>query len=162
MKRTLVCLLLFTAAAACTPKETAVRLKVEVKTNQGDAVNAAVVSIDGKALGQTDNSGAFTGEVKLPIGAKKKVEVRKESDTYYFAPYFQSFAVGESGPQDLGVNATLYFVPKPLPAGAVARAARRSRPSRHRLLGQQGQKTPQLGTPRRSTRPPPKTTSSPA
>src|SRR5690606_23423049 len=49
----------------------------------------------------------------LPAQSRKRLEVKKDSDIYYFAPFFESFVVGEATPQDVNVQATLYFVPKP-------------------------------------------------
>ncbi len=101
---------------ACVEKEGEVKIRVQVKTNQGDPVNGATVALDGKPLGETDNHGAFATQVKVPVGTKPKLEVKKESDAYYFAPYYETFAV-TAGEQDFEVKATLYFVPKPSPDG---------------------------------------------
>ena len=103
---------------ACTPKETTVRFHVDARTNQGEPVSAAAVIVDGKILGETANNGSFSGEIKLPVSAKSRVELRKDSDTYYFAPYVQSFEVSSVTPQDVAVAAILYFVPKPSPTSA--------------------------------------------
>ena len=109
-------LVLLTAffAAGCFNKEGEVHVKVDVKTNQGDPVSDAHIAIDGKPIGKTDSQGRFAADINLPVGSKPKLEVKKDSDAYYFAPYFESFAVVE-GAQDIGVDATLYFVPKPSP-----------------------------------------------
>ncbi len=121
--RTLAVAVLLSSMWACVAKETKVQLKVAVKTNQGEPVHAATVQLDGKSLGATNNAGRFDGEVSLPAGAKKRLEIHKDSDTYYFAPYYQAFEVDPSGPQELAVVATLYFVPKPAPVAPAKVAA---------------------------------------
>ena len=115
---------LISSMMACVAKETKVRLKIEARTNQGEPVHAARVLLDGKNLGATSNAGRFETEVSLPAGAKKKVEVHKDSDTYYFAPYYQAFEVEGPGPQEIAVAATLYFVPKPLAPGSAKEPAK--------------------------------------
>lgn len=97
----------------CTPKEATLSLKANVKTNQGDPVQGAVVAIDGKSLGETDINGIFESEIKVAIGERRRVEIKKDSDVYYFAPYYENFTLADAQPQELALNAVLYFVPKP-------------------------------------------------
>ena len=111
----------------CTPKDQAVRLKIEAKTNQGEPISGAVVSLDGKPVGETDLSGHFVTDQTIPTGTKPRLEVKKDSDTYYFAPYYESFAVNEgtaAGDESVVLEkefkATLYFVPKPKPGDMTA------------------------------------------
>ncbi len=99
--------------SGCTGKEATVALQATVKTNQGDPVQGAVISMDGKVLGETNLQGVFETKVNVPVGVKKKIEVKKESDAYYFAPYYESFTLADSAPQELALSAVLYFVPKP-------------------------------------------------
>ena len=102
-----------TLSSGCWKKEAAVHFKVEAKTNQGDPVDQALVVLDGKTLGKTNELGLFEGEAKLPVGARKRLEVKKESDAYYFAPYYETFSAPDSHALDMEIAATLYFVPKP-------------------------------------------------
>ncbi len=100
-------------ATSCMKREARVRFRVEAKTNQGDPVSAAIVALDGIELGRTNALGLFEGDTDLPVGARRRLEVKKESAQYYFAPYYETFSVGDAKPLDLDVAATLYFVPKP-------------------------------------------------
>lgn len=110
----------------CTGKEATVALTANVKTNQGDPVQGAVVSIDGKALGETNLNGIFETRINVPVGLKNKVEVKKESESYYFAPYYESFTLADSLAQELTLNAVLYFVPKPSAQSAEIAATEKS------------------------------------
>ena len=96
----------------CTEKKVEVTLRIEVKTNQGDAVADAAVKLDGELIGQSDTNGQLAVKLQLPSKARKKIEVTKQSDKYYFAPFFESFVVPEVG-KEQSVTATLFFVPKP-------------------------------------------------
>jgi hypothetical protein len=114
MKAKIAALLLALAfLSGCTGKEATVVLQATVKTNQGDPVQGAVISMDGKAIGETNLQGIFETKVNVPVGVKKKIEVKKESEAYYFAPYYESFTLADSAPQELALSAVLYFVPKP-------------------------------------------------
>ncbi|MBM4250856.1 MAG: PEGA domain-containing protein [Deltaproteobacteria bacterium] len=118
MVRQVTIWLLVALSLCCKPKETTVRFLVDARTNQGEPVHAAQVIVDGKIIGQTTNDGAFRGELKLPVAATKKLEIKKDSDTHYFAPYTQTFDVSSVTPQEVTVAAVLYFVPKPSPESA--------------------------------------------
>lgn len=117
---------------ACTPKDQAVRLRIEAKTNQGEPVSGAVVSLDGKPIGETDLTGQFLSDKTLPVGSKPRIEVRKDSDQYYFAPFNETFTVAEAAasesgdvaaPAEVALKAVLYFVPKPKPGDETADVA---------------------------------------
>jgi hypothetical protein len=108
---------------ACTEKDSKVRLNVTVKTNQGDPIDGAEISLDGKPIGVSATTGAFQTELDLKMQSRQRLEVKKNSDAYYFAPFFESFIVSSNPTQDVNITATLYFVPKPTPDGAVMEAA---------------------------------------
>lgn len=116
-------LAMFALTGGCWKKDAVVHIKVEAKTNQHDAVSAATVALDGQVLGKTGNDGKFEGETKLPVGARRRLEVKKDSDKYYFAPYFETFSVPDANPLELSVQAVLYFVPKPTPGADDKRPA---------------------------------------
>jgi hypothetical protein len=122
LHRLVLASLLLTASWSCKKNDSEVRIHVEVKTNQGDPVDKAQVLIDGRKLGETSNAGQLKAELTLPAGSRKRLEVKKESDTYYFAPYFESFVVSEASRQEINIPAVLYFVPKPSPAATSAAA----------------------------------------
>ncbi len=118
MKRQVAVWLLVAFSLSCKPKETTVRFHVDARTNQGEPVHAAQVLVDGKVIGQTTNEGSYRGEINLPVSVTKKLEIKKDSDTHYFAPYTQTFDVSSISPQEVTVAAVLYFVPKPSPEPA--------------------------------------------
>lgn len=99
----------------CVEEATTVQLSVQVKTNVGDSVVGAVVVFDEKQIGETNAQGVFKTEIPLPVGHRARVEIKKESEIYYFAPYFESFSIAENSPQKEQIDAVLYFVPKPTP-----------------------------------------------
>ncbi len=100
-------------SAGCKKAEVSVQLNVQAKNSQNEPVPEANVRINGKEIGTTDMHGSLEKEVKLEPNAVVKVEISKQSDKYYFAPYFDSFTVGSAKQQTVPVAATLYFVPKP-------------------------------------------------
>lgn len=108
----LLAVLALAPGLACKKHEAEVHIRVEVKTNQGDPVDKAQVLIDGNKLGETTNSGHFNTALNLPTGSRKRLEIKKDSEKYYFAPYFESFVVTEATRQEINVPAVLYFVPK--------------------------------------------------
>lgn len=118
-----LCFLLTLFLTGCTGKEATVALTANVKTNQGDPVQGAVISMEGKALGETNLNGVFETRINVPVGIKNKIEVKKESESYYFAPYYESFTLADSQAQELTLNAVLYFVPKPAAQGSDVAAA---------------------------------------
>lgn len=122
LHRLVLASLLLTANWSCKKDDSEVRIRVEVKTNQGDPVDKAQVLIDGRKLGETSNAGQLSAELTLPAGSRRRLEVKKESDTYYFAPYFESFVVSEASRQEINIPAVLYFVPKPSPSATSAAA----------------------------------------
>jgi hypothetical protein len=122
LHRLVLASLVLAASWSCKKNDSEVRIRVDVKTNQGDPVDKAQVLIDGKKLGETSNAGQLKVELTLPAGSRKRLEVKKESDTYYFAPYFESFVVSEASRQEINIPAVLYFVPKPSPAATNAAA----------------------------------------
>lgn len=113
MLRTAFLVALALVAPGCMRRDVSVRFAVTAKTNQGEPVGGAVIAIDGKALGETNNTGSFQTEIKLPAGSESRLEVKKDSDTYYFAPYYESLKMTEAPSQEFEIGATLYFVPKP-------------------------------------------------
>lgn len=116
----LILALAATVFGGCTEKQAPLLLKVEAVTNQGEPVSGAVVALDSKALGETDLQGGFKTDLALQVGTRPRLEVRKDSETYYFAPYFETFEVTEGMPSERVFKAVLYFVPKPKPEGDVA------------------------------------------
>jgi len=105
---------------SCFDKKVPVNFKVDVKTNQGDPVAGASVKLEGTELGTTDSKGHFEKATELEPKSRQRIEVTKQSDAYYFAPFYESFAVQDGGTQEVKVASTLYFVPKPKPDGSVA------------------------------------------
>lgn len=109
---------------ACQKNEAPVQVRLAAQTNQGEAIAAATVAINGRTLGETDNSGLLTAQINLPTGEKATVEVHKDSEAYYFSPFTSNFNVfttkalstQNTTPQVETIKAILYLVPKPAPA----------------------------------------------
>ena len=128
MSRHLVFALNLLVIIACTEQKALVTLIVQVRTNQGDPVSGAQIDLDGKSVGVSDQTGRLSYQVELPAASTPRLEVRKESDTYYFAPYVETFTIGDSPTASFDVEATLYFVPKPQPQLTVQEDSQRSDP----------------------------------
>lgn len=103
---------------SCEKKQSLLKLNVLAKTHQGEVISQASVYIDGKNVGETDAKGTFATEMSAEKGSRPKVEVRKESDTYYFAPFIDSILISGEDVHQASLKATLYFVPKPKPVSA--------------------------------------------
>jgi hypothetical protein len=106
-----VCLLV--SIGSCTKSDVVVKFHVTVRTNQDEPVAGASVKIDDREIGVTDGSGRLEAEVSMPPESRRRIEIVKTSDTYYFAPFSQSFVAAESGTQEVPISAVLYFIPKP-------------------------------------------------
>lgn len=98
---------------SCEPQKLKVNFKISVKDNQGKFVNSANVKINQKKIGKTDSNGNFFYSNEFSQGSTINIKIAKDSDEYYYAPYFDSFPISNKSPQTISVNATLYFVPKP-------------------------------------------------
>ncbi len=101
------------ALPGCFQQETKVSLEIEVKSNQGEPIAEAVIRVNGQQVGTSDRVGRFAGDLQLPKESRQKLEIIKESEEFYYAPYFDSFTVSTDDAQIQRVQATLYFVPKP-------------------------------------------------
>lgn len=99
-------------ALSCKKNAAKIHISVAAKTNQGDAVEKAQVYIDGKKLGETAADGRFDISIELLAGSRSRLEIKKESEGYYFAPYIENFVVSEAARQEINIPAVLYFVQK--------------------------------------------------
>lgn len=104
---------LFVSVSACTKKDVNLKLTVNAKTDQNDPVADAIVKMDGQVIGTTDSKGQLVVSLKLPPEVKKWIEVKKESDQYYFSPHHANIVVSGQKEQSLTLDAVLYFIPKP-------------------------------------------------
>ena len=100
-------------STGCEEQQSNVEFIAKVKTNLGDPVPDATIVFGQEVVGVTDTSGNFKLTSKLNFNERVRVEIRKESDVYYFAPYFDGFVVKEDEKQKVDMVAVLYFVPKP-------------------------------------------------
>ena len=105
----------FSFATACEKKWTTLKLAVEARTHQGDPISSASVHIEGKHVGDTDTKGFLLTELSYELGAQPKIEVRKDSEAYYFSPFIDSILIDHEEMQTTSIRAVLYFVPKPKP-----------------------------------------------
>lgn len=96
-------------------RQTSITLKVHVKTPEGEDINGAHVSMDGEEVGETNAFGTFTYEFKADKESLHKVEIAKESEHYYFAPFAASKKLPKIARYEWAVDSTLYMVPKPRP-----------------------------------------------
>ena len=114
------------SVSACMNQETNVAFKVSVKNNQGSPLDKAEVYINDQKEGITNKDGILQLKIDLPAGKRASIEVKKSSDRYYFAPWFEQILVSDADNQSVTLNATLYFVPKPT-AEDVARIEKATR-----------------------------------
>jgi hypothetical protein len=81
--------------SAC-QREVSRSFRIEVTTNQGDAVHDAEVKIAGRKAGLTDAKGILEVAIPLTEGAEVAIEVNKVSDQYYFAPHMETVDPGKA------------------------------------------------------------------
>lgn len=105
-------LIILFSSISCT-KTTDVNIRIKAKTNQGRIVTGAQVLINDKNVGHTDGNGRFKYRNKFNQDSTIRLEIRKESPKYYYAPYFESYNTGDHKNLKIDTKATLYFVPKP-------------------------------------------------
>jgi hypothetical protein len=94
-----------------------VTLKLEVKNSQGQAVPDATIKVNNTELGKTNGLGKATIETIVPVQSSNRLEIVKDSRSYYYAPFYDSFVAQNEQPSTITIKATLYFVPKPDTAG---------------------------------------------
>ena len=108
-------LLMVLFVVGCEQSQNNLTVSLAVKTNENSPLPEAKIMLDGAEVGSTDASGKLTFSRNLQVGTRHKIEVRKDSTTHYYAPYFEGFQVVDSKQQKLDVQAVLYSVPKPTP-----------------------------------------------
>ena len=119
-------------AMGCKAPTIDLTVSLTARTNQGEPVADGAVSLAGRWLGTTDSRGRLVATAPVEPGTKVRIEVAKDSDLYYFAPFHQDLVIEPlpPGPMVFGlrlpwhtaeepparhaeVEAVLYFVPKP-------------------------------------------------
>ncbi len=115
MKRLMMTLAIVLAANLSCKDQNEVTLKFTVQDNQHAAISDAKVFVNGQFIGATDAQGILQSIQPLQKNSNAKIEIRKESAKYYYAPYFDNFLVNTEDAMALNLKATLYFVPKPTP-----------------------------------------------
>lgn len=106
----------------CTPEASEVRISVTATDNDGNPVPKADIYLDHEKVGSTDVRGNFSKNIELGKKSKVDVELKKESDTHYFAPYIGQIETSDDANQALKISAVLYSVPKPSFSDAAALA----------------------------------------
>lgn len=106
----------------CTPEETEVRISVTATDNDGNPVPKADIYLDHEKVGTTDVRGNFSKNIELGKKSKINVELKKDSDTHYFAPYIGQIETNDESNQAAKISAVLYSVPKPSFSDAAALA----------------------------------------
>lgn len=97
--------------SSCSASNTAV-LHVSAKGSDGAPLEQAQIHLNDKMVGSTDSGGVFVTELSLKEGEEYLLEISKESEKSYYAPFIKKIrAEGQNG-QSLQVDALLYSVPK--------------------------------------------------
>ncbi|MFW7382010.1 MAG: PEGA domain-containing protein [Oligoflexus sp.] len=99
----------------CWPKSKSVEIHVIAKSDQGDPIAMAEIMLNRTLVAKTDTQGRAVLIEELEIDKRASIEIRKESNARYYAPFFHSFVVLEEGSDRYQVQGTLYSVPKPSP-----------------------------------------------
>lgn len=105
----IICML----AVGCIRKQTSMTVKVHVKTGEGEDVSGAIVSVDHESVGETNAFGTLSYSFDAEQGSVHRVDITKESETYYFAPHYETFKAPKKSAAEWNVSAVLYVVPKP-------------------------------------------------
>ena len=97
--------------SSCRASNTVV-LHVAAKGSDGAPLEQAQIHLNDKMVGSTDSGGVFVTELSLKEGEEYLLEISKESEKSYYAPFIKKImAEGQNG-QSLQVDALLYSVPK--------------------------------------------------
>lgn len=119
----LALLILSPLVVQCVPDETEVRVSVHATDNEGNPVQKADIYLDQEKIGTTDLRGNFTKSIALGKKSKVNVELKKDSESHYFAPYIGQVETNDDAKQALSISAVLYSVPKPTFSDAAELAA---------------------------------------
>jgi hypothetical protein len=98
---------------SCEKDMTTVNVAITVKDNQNEAIEKAKVFFNQREMGETDQAGKLNVSAPYLLNDEVTVAVKKDSDSFYYAPYYSKFMVYSQDTQDVSVEATLYSVPKP-------------------------------------------------
>lgn len=130
----LICLIMqVTGLLSCNKNAAKIHIRVEAKTNQGEPVDKAQIFVDGKKIGETAKDGHYSTAVEMPAGSRRRLEIKKESEQYYYAPYIENFVVSEAARQEINIPAVLYFVPKVAASQALTENNPKSTPQEQAL-----------------------------
>lgn len=111
MRNLILLVCVFFALSSCHNNKSIV-LHIAAKGSDGAPLQRAQVSVNDKKLGTTDSSGSLVTELSLSDGEEYLLEISKESETSYYAPFIKKISAEASDGQRLQVEALLYSVPK--------------------------------------------------
>lgn len=98
---------------SCTEEKSNFDLKFSVSDSEGKPIKDAVVKINDDLVGATDKAGSLKTTINALAGKEIEISITKESDRYYFAPFYENYRLDLSEKTPHLIEATLYFVPKP-------------------------------------------------
>lgn len=96
---------------ACETKES-FEFEIRTKSHQGVAIADAEVRVNGEQLGISSDLGYLKKTIEYPLGTKLRVEVFKEDEAYFYAPFIKTVTLDENHILELKLDATLYHIPK--------------------------------------------------
>ena len=103
---------LFLTLNACKPDQRMIEIEVKSLDDNQDPIAWADILLENEKIGETDQFGSFKKKILLPGDQLIRIEVRKNSDQFYYAPHFQNLSLKESSGDRVAVKAILYSVPK--------------------------------------------------
>lgn len=108
-----LCLILFVSLNSACTQETTKSINILAKDNHGQAIDHALVSINGKIIGVTDKDGALTHELSRELSEGDLLEIVKTSSWYHYSTHYQTITTDNiNSKNSINFNVTLYSVPK--------------------------------------------------
>jgi hypothetical protein len=118
MKKSFLIIGLF-AIAGCYKQSVKVTIEIQAKDNNQKALPDAKVFINKTDRGATNSGGELALTDSFSAGDRIQLEIKKESDDFYYAPYITSVKLSKDKFQNVKIDAELYAVMKPRPVAAV-------------------------------------------
>lgn len=94
-------------------RQAKVNITAKVVNSEDKPIVGAVVKAGGREIGKTNQAGKFSIALEHQKESILKIEITKDSDLHYFAPYYHNLFVKDMDEQAVSLKPVLYSVPKP-------------------------------------------------
>ena len=108
----LVFLLSLIASSSCLEKTKPIEFSVRALNERNKPILNAQIYINKNFEGHSNSQGFFVLKREVNIDERVLVEIKKDSDKFYYAPYFENLVL-KKDQNKVSIRAVLYSVPKP-------------------------------------------------